>query len=39
VESVVNPTSFIVDEANADGLGIVDQRLISSLTDVEGFIY
>ncbi len=39
VESVVNPTSFIVDEANVDGLGIVDQRLISSLTDVEGFIY
>ena len=39
VESVVNPTSFIVDEANAYGLGIVDQRLISSLTDVEGFIY
>jgi surface antigen len=39
VESVVNPTSFIVDEANAVGLGIVDQRLISSLTDVEGFIY
>jgi surface antigen len=39
VESVVNPTSFIVDEANVYGLGIVDQRLISSLTDVEGFIY
>ena len=39
VESVVNPTSFLVDEANAYGLGIVDQRLISSLTDVEGFIY
>jgi surface antigen len=39
VEAVVKPTSFIVDEANAYGLGIVDQRLISSLTDVEGFIY
>ncbi|MFZ0129702.1 MAG: CHAP domain-containing protein, partial [Candidatus Dormiibacterota bacterium] len=39
VESVLNPTNFIVDEANVDGLGIVDQRLISSLTDVEGFIY
>ena len=39
VESVVNRTSFIVDEANVYGLGIVDQRLISSLTDVEGFIY
>ena len=39
VELVVGPTSFIVDEANVDGLGIVDQRLISSLTDVEGFIY
>jgi surface antigen len=39
VESVVSSTSFIVDEANVDGLGIVDQRLISSLTDVEGFIY
>ena len=39
VESVVNPTTFIVDEANSHGLGIVDKRLISSLTDVEGFIY
>jgi peptidoglycan DL-endopeptidase CwlO len=39
VESVVNTTNFVVDEANVDGLGIVDQRLISSLTDVEGFIY
>ena len=39
VEAVVKTTSFIVDEANAYGLGIVDQRLISSLTDVEGFIY
>jgi len=39
VASVVNPTSFIVDEANSYGLGIVDKRLISSLTDVEGFIY
>ena len=39
VESVVNPTSFNVDEANAYGLGIIDQRLVSSLADVEGFIY
>jgi hypothetical protein len=36
---VVNPTSFIVDEANAYGLGIIDQRLVSSLANVEGFIY
>lgn len=39
VESVVGPTSFIVDEANSYGLGVVDKRLIASLTDVEGFIY
>ena len=39
VELVVNPTSFTVDEANAYGLGIIDQRLVSSLADVEGFIY
>ena len=39
VESVVKSSRFIVDEANVDGLGIVDQRLISSLTDVEGFNY
>ena len=39
VESVVSPTSFIVDEANVDGLGVVDKRLVASLDGVEGFIY
>lgn len=39
VETVVSPTSFIVDEANVYGLGVVDKRLVSSLVGVEGFIY
>lgn len=39
VETVVSPTSFIIDEANWEGLGVVDKRLISSLDGVEGFIY
>ena len=39
VETVVSPTSFLIDEANWEGLGVVDKRLISSLDGVEGFIY
>lgn len=39
VESAVSPTSFIVDEANWEGLGVVDKRLVASLDGVEGFIY
>jgi len=39
VETAVSPTSFIVDEANVYGLGVVDKRLVPSLLGVEGFIY
>lgn len=39
VQAVVGPTSFIIDEANYDGLGVVDKRLVPSLADVEAFIY
>jgi surface antigen len=39
VVSVQGPTSFTVDEANMLGLGVVDQRHIGSLFDVETFIY
>jgi surface antigen len=39
VETVASPNSFIVDEANVHGLGVVDKRLVSSLQSVEGFIY
>ncbi|MBV8194460.1 MAG: CHAP domain-containing protein [Candidatus Dormibacteraeota bacterium] len=39
VESVVTPTSFIIDEANYTGLGLVDKRLIPTLDGVEAFIY
>lgn len=39
VETVVSPTSFVIDEANWEGLGVVDKRLVSSLDGVEGFIY
>ena len=39
VETVVSPTSFLIDEANWEGLGVVDKRLVSSLDGVEGFIY
>ena len=39
VETVVSPTSLLVDEANWEGLGVVDKRLVSSLDGVEGFIY
>ncbi|MBV8527492.1 MAG: CHAP domain-containing protein [Candidatus Dormibacteraeota bacterium] len=39
VETVVSPTSFIIDEANWQGLGVVDKRLVPTLAGVEGFIY
>ena len=39
VVSVQGPTNFTVDEANMLGLGVVDQRHIGSLYDVETFIY
>jgi surface antigen len=39
VVSVQGPSSFTVDEANMLGLGVVDQRHIRSLYDVETFIY
>jgi surface antigen len=39
VVSVQGPTDFTVDEANMLGLGVVDQRHIGSLHDVETFIY
>ncbi len=39
VVAVQGPNSFTVDEANMLGLGIVDQRHIGSLYDVEAFIY
>lgn len=39
VDSVSGPGSFIVDEGNYLGLGIVDRRLIPSLAGVETFIY
>jgi surface antigen len=39
VETVVSPTSFIVDESNVLGLGVVDKRVVGSLFNVEGFIY
>jgi len=39
VVTVVSPNSFIVDEANVYGLGVVDKRLVASLQGVEGFIY
>lgn len=39
VETVVSPTSVVIDEANWEGLGVVDKRLVSSLDGVEGFIY
>lgn len=38
VVSVQGPSSFTVDEANMLGLGVVDQRHIRSLSDVETFI-
>jgi surface antigen len=39
VVAVQGSRSFTVDEANMLGLGIVDQRHIGSLYDVETFIY
>jgi peptidoglycan DL-endopeptidase CwlO len=39
VVSVQSGSSFTVDEANMLGLGVVDQRHIHSLYDVETFIY
>jgi peptidoglycan DL-endopeptidase CwlO len=39
VVSVQGRSSFTVDEANMLGLGVVDQRHIGSLYDVETFIY
>ncbi|MHB8488212.1 MAG: CHAP domain-containing protein [Candidatus Dormibacteria bacterium] len=39
VVSVQGPTTFTVDESNMLGLGVVDQRHIGSLYDVETFIY
>ena len=39
VVAVQNSSSFTVDEANMLGLGVVDQRHIMSLYDVEAFIY
>jgi surface antigen/peptidoglycan hydrolase CwlO-like protein len=39
VDAVQSPTSFTIDEANYQGLGIVDRRQINTLSDVETFIY
>jgi surface antigen len=39
VVAVQGRSSFTIDEANMLGLGVVDQRHIGSLYDVEAFIY
>jgi hypothetical protein len=39
VVGVQSRTSFTVDEGNFLGLGVIDQRHIGSLNDVEAFIY
>jgi surface antigen len=39
VVSVQSRTSFTIDEGNFLGLGVIDQRQIWSLFDVEAFIY
>lgn len=39
VVQVNGPRTFIVDEANDLGLGVVDRRLITTLAGVEAFIY
>jgi len=39
VVSVQSRTSFTIDEGNFLGLGVIDQRHIGSLFDVEAFIY
>ncbi|MGH7921664.1 MAG: CHAP domain-containing protein [Candidatus Dormibacteraceae bacterium] len=38
VESVQSSTSFTVSEMNFYGVGITDERYVTSLSDVEGFI-
>lgn len=39
VVQVNGPNTFIVDEANVFGLGVVDQRLVTTLAGVEAFVY
>jgi len=39
VVSVQSSSSFTIDEGNFLGLGIVDQRHVGSLNDIEAFIY
>ena len=39
VVSVQGSSNFTVNEANMLGLGVVDQRQIGSLYDVEAFLY
>jgi len=40
VVAVVSPTDFYVDEANFDEIpGNIDSREVTTLNDVEGFIY
>ncbi len=39
VVGVISSTDFYVDEANYNGLGQVDARQVTTLNDVEGFIY
>jgi len=39
VVAVQSRTSFTIDEGNFLGLGVIDQRHIGSLNDVEAFIY
>jgi len=39
VAAVNGPSDFVVDEANFSGLGVVDQRHVTTLRDVEAFIY
>lgn len=39
VEAVTGPHTFIVDEANVFGLGVVDQRVVNTLDGIETFIY
>jgi surface antigen len=39
VVAVQSPSSFTVDEGNYLGLGVVDQRSVTTLDDVEAFIY
>lgn len=39
VAQVKSPTDFVVNEANYLGLGVVDSREVTTLRDVEAFIY